>query len=297
MTTQLRLHSRGFSRTSTLESWHRLLPITTLLSALVLCSSLPSHSQPNPAETDPLACGETSSVPLGTLGTDKEQRAMVFKQAAACVRERKPRRAITLLSALIKADPKDPAAYLNRGSVQATLGEMALAISDYNTTINLDPGAVEAWYDRGTALIRMERYERAIADLTEAIRLKPDFALAYCNRGFGNFQLGRYDEALADYTKGLELDPKELTYCYFSRGTFYLTTGEYQKAVDDFTKALGQKPSDAVALSRRGQAYEGLGLVSQALEDFRAALQLNPELESAKEGVRRLGEERPSGKD
>jgi len=74
---------------------------------------------------------------------------------------------------------------------------------------------------------------------------------------------------------------------------------EYQNAVDDFTKAIEQKPSDAIALSRRGQAFEGLGQISRALEDFRAALQLDPQLESAREGVGRLGEEqkRPGGGD
>src|SRR5262245_50179296 len=60
--------------------------ITTLLIALILYSSLPSNSEP--AETGSPACGETSSVPLGNLGTDKEQRAIVFEQAAACVRRR-----------------------------------------------------------------------------------------------------------------------------------------------------------------------------------------------------------------
>ncbi len=284
MTTHIQLDSRRFCRTTLTMA---------LLTALILCAPRPSNSA-----TGSPACGATS-VPLGTLGSDKEQRALLFEQAAACLQEGKARRAITLLSALIKADPKDAAAYLNRGSVQATLGEMALAMSDYSTAIRLDPGAFEAWYDRGTLLLHARRYERAIADLTEAIRLKPDLPLAYCNRGFANFQLGRYDEALIDYTKGLELDPKKLTYCYFSRGTFYLTFGEYQKAVDDLTKALEQKPSDAVALSRRGQAYEGLGQVNRALEDFRAALHLNSKLDSAREGFERLSSEqkRPGGRD
>ncbi|HSF23518.1 MAG TPA: tetratricopeptide repeat protein [Blastocatellia bacterium] len=86
---------------------------------------------------------------------------------------------------------------------------------------------------------------------------------------------------------------------YFSRGTFYLMTGKYQNAVDDFTKALEQKPSDAIALSRRGQAFEGLGQVSRALEHFRAALQLDPNLKVQREGVGRFGEEqkRPGGGD
>lgn len=291
MTTQIRVHNRRFWHTRRLEPGERIFVIA-LLPVLIICGPPASHS-----EAGAPVCGETTSLPLGTLGSNKQQRVLTFQQAAACVREGKARRAITLLSALIKADPKDAAAYLNRGSAQATLGEIALAMSDYNTAISLDPSAVEAWYDRGTALLRVRSYERAIADLTEAIRLKPDFALAYCNRGFANFQLGRYDEALAGYTKALKLDPKRLTYCYFSRGTLYLTTGEYQNAVDDFTKALEQKPSDAIALSRRGQAFEGLRQVSRALEDFRAALELDPKLESAREGVGRLGaeEEQPGG--
>jgi tetratricopeptide (TPR) repeat protein len=85
----------------------------------------------------------------------------------------------------------------------------------------------------------------------------------------------------------IDRDPK-LTYCYFSRGSLYLTLGDYQKAVSDLTTALGERPSDALALSRRGQAYEALGQKSQALDNFRAALDADPKLESAREGFARI---------
>jgi tetratricopeptide (TPR) repeat protein len=192
------------------------------------------------------------------------------------------------LSNLIKADPQDATAYLNRGTVQATIGEAGLAMSDLDTAIRLAPSATEAWYDRGTILMHMHRYERAVADFTEAIRLKPDLALAHCNRGFSKYQLGRYDEALADYTRGIELDPARMSFCYFNRGTLQLMVGEYQKALDDLTKAIGHRTPKAVVLSRRGQAYEGLSQRDHALEDFRAALQLDPKLDSAREGIERL---------
>jgi tetratricopeptide (TPR) repeat protein len=41
-------------------------------------------------------------------------------------------------------------------------------------------------------------------------------------------------------------------------------------------------------LTRRGQAYEALGEKSKALDDFRAALDAQPNLESAKEGFARV---------
>jgi regulator of sirC expression with transglutaminase-like and TPR domain len=48
---------------------------------------------------------------------------------------------------------------------------------------------------------------------------------------------------------------------------------------------LTAKPKDSVALTKRGQAYELLGKTSQALNDFRAALDSRPDLRIAKEGL------------
>jgi len=79
-----------------------------------------------------------------------------------------------------------------------------------------------------------------------------------------------------------------LNYCHLNRGTLYLALGEYQKAIEDLMRAIGGKPSDAIALSRRGQAREALGQTNQALDDFRAALEANPQLDSVEEGFARI---------
>jgi tetratricopeptide (TPR) repeat protein len=283
-----------------MTSWDRCDTKDPMLQALIVFVTVLALNTAARSETTkmgPSTCGDATSLPLGSLGPHAEQRDLLFKQAVACVRERKPRRAITLLSTLIKDDPKDATAYLNRGSVQATIGEAGLAMSDLDTAIRLDPSAMEAWYDRGTILMHMHRYERAVADFTEAIRLKPDLALAHCNRGFSKFMLGRYDDAFADYTRGIGLDPIRMSFCYFNRGNLHLIVGEYQKAVEDLTKAIGHRTPKAVVLSRRAQAYEGLSQRDRALEDFRAALQLDPKLDSAREGIDRLraadGAQRP----
>jgi len=233
------------------------------------------------------------SSPLASEGssTDSEQLDLLIKQATACVREKKPAQAVVLLTEVIRRAPTNAGAYLNRGSAQASAGEVALALSDYSTALHLQPDLFEAWYNRGTTFTHLRRYENAIADFTEAIRLKPDFALTYCNRGLANFQLGRYDDALADYTVAIDRDAT-LTYCYFSRGNLYLALGEYQKAIDDLTRALASHSRDPVALSRRGQAYEALGQLNEALDNFRAALEVAPGLESAKEGFARITEQR-----
>ena len=95
-------------------------------------------------------------------------------------------------------------------------------------------------------------------------------------------------EALLDFTAGIDRDPK-LAACYLDRGTLsLLIRGDYKKALDYLTEALILSPSNATALARRGEAFEGLGQVDHALEDFQAELRLNQDLKSAKEEVWRL---------
>ncbi|MGA7373521.1 MAG: tetratricopeptide repeat protein [Methyloceanibacter sp.] len=56
----------------------------------------------------------------------------------------------------------------------------------------------------------------------------------------------------------------------------------------DFSEALKERPSDPVTLTRRAQAYEAIGQKAEALDDFRAALDASPKLESAQEGFDRI---------
>jgi len=260
------------------------LTIHLAVSLALTVSTVPGATQ---ARSN-IACPESTAF-ADDLTNDPKRLELLTRQAAACVRKRRPARAVALMTEIIRQMPSDATAYLNRGSAQAVAGEVALAISDYTAAVNLQPDLVEAWYNRGTTFMHLHRYEKALADFTEAVRLKPDFALAYCNRGLANFQLGDYDHALVDYSVALQQDNG----CYLNRGTLYLTLGEYQKAIDDLTRAIGDKPSNAIALSRRGQAHEALGQSSQALDDFRTALEADPRLQSAEEGFARLTAQQP----
>src|SRR5262245_48507816 len=81
------------------------------------------------------ACLE-NALPLETLGNDSKSLLLLAK---ACMREGKPLRAAALLSQIIKSNPTDAGAYINRGDAQANAGELGLAISDFSVAIRLDP--------------------------------------------------------------------------------------------------------------------------------------------------------------
>ncbi len=57
--------------------------------------------------------------------------------------------AITRLTEAIRLDPKDAAAYFNRGVAYILEGEYDRALADYTEAIRLDPKNVEARINRG----------------------------------------------------------------------------------------------------------------------------------------------------
>src|SRR5690349_1775793 len=62
------------------------------------------------------------SSPLTSEGssTHKDQLELLIEQATACVQEKKPTQAVTLLTEVIRRAPTNVRAYLNRGSAEAS---------------------------------------------------------------------------------------------------------------------------------------------------------------------------------
>ena len=58
-------------------------------------------------------------------------------------------------------------------------------------------------------------------------------------------------------------------------------TGDYLKAIADYTRTIELSPDDYEALNNRGIAFRGLGEPDRALEDFNAAIMLNPDYPKA----------------
>jgi tetratricopeptide (TPR) repeat protein len=57
-----------------------------------------------------------------------------------------------------------------------------LAIRDYDEAIRLNPKNVAAFNNRGNAYVSRRMYDRAIQDFDEALRLNPNNALYLRNR-------------------------------------------------------------------------------------------------------------------
>ena len=151
---------------------------------------------------------------------------------------------------------------------------------------------LRARYRVNTALVVEADADATIAEAEQAVTLDPDFAEAYvvlaqgCYAKIFDWAGGKeYDEkAFVALGRALALD-STLAEAYTARGAFYYTrlhSFDIAAAVADYRRAISLNPNLAEAHHNLGAELTHVGLHEQAIEEFRAALRLDPQNDGAK---------------
>jgi tetratricopeptide (TPR) repeat protein len=205
---------------------------------------------------------------------------------------------IAACTRLIERNPRDAAAFNNRGLYHDRKGERDLALADLDQAIRLDPRQAVPYKNRGFIYCgradssrltgdhgrSIVDYSRAISDLDQAIALEPNFEAAYNRRGHAwywktdqDHAAGGYDRAIADYDQALRLNPNDAL-ALNGRGNAWFTKRDYDRAIGDYDQAIRLDPKFAIAYSNRGNAYREKKDYDRALADYGRGLSVNPQL-------------------
>jgi tetratricopeptide (TPR) repeat protein len=96
------------------------------------------------------------------------------------------------------------------------------------------------------------------------------------------------NEAIATYKEIIEMD-STFAESYFNIGYIYLELLKVNDmAVPYFTKAIKVKPQYKQAYYNRALAFEEVGNVMQAKEDYEAAIKIDPDYVAAILGLQRI---------
>src|SRR5882672_9268404 len=98
-------------------------------------------------------------------------------------------------------------------------------------------------------------------------------------RGISEMSSERLSEAAATFTRVIELKP-EFAEGWNKRATVYYLAGEYRRSLADCDEVIKRNPQHFGALSGYGQIYLKLDQPEKALEYFRRALAVNPNLDT-----------------
>jgi tetratricopeptide (TPR) repeat protein len=108
-------------------------------------------------------------------------------------------------------------------------------------------------------------------------------------RGVKEMSSEHLSEAIATFTRVIELRP-DFAEGWNKRATVYYLAGEYRRSLSDCDQVIKRNPQHFGALSGYGQIYLRLDQPGKALEYFRRALAVNPNLDGVHGMVERLEE-------
>lgn len=96
----------------------------------------------------------------------------------------------------IELDPRDAAAWNNKGIALSKLGYYLEGVRCYEEAININPKYSEVWNNKANALSNLGRHNESLESYYKAIELNPEYASAWYNLGNELDELGRYNEAI-----------------------------------------------------------------------------------------------------
>lgn len=217
--------------------------------------------------------------PIKEMPKDKKLKAAITVIAIAI--------AIQLLS-YINEKHFDVGYELQRGVNAYHSGEFDKAIEHFNKAIELDAKNPKVYLFLGILKIGKYEYDNAIIDLNIAIKMDKAYADAYYMRALCHYEKNDLKSAITDASMAIaniEYRPEEFREyeAFFLRALARYNQNDLKGAIEDFSYSIEKNNKFSDAYLYRGQAYENMGKVNEAVEDYEMVLRLDPENENKKE--------------
>ncbi len=206
--------------------------------------------------------------------------ARQIPRTVAPMEEKDPKAAISDYTLAIRLNPRDPELFFRRGRTAFHLHQYGAAAEDFSKALSLSPNNAKYLANRAYALLFTDSIGSAEQDIQRAIELGYPDAQAKMVRGVISGLRGRDIDAVKEYTVALAggLDQQNHCYALIDRALVYSRLKDYSKALHDLDDAYNGncKPEREDILVDRGNTYSEMGQFNLALEDWAAALQIEP---------------------
>jgi tetratricopeptide (TPR) repeat protein len=176
------------------------------------------------------------------------------------------------ITTLLRLEPTNSEAHLDRGVLFQSLGRMPEALEDYDAAVTWSPPYAEAYFNRALALRALGRTEEARRDLSHVLALEPRHAAALVNRAGLLYEQGDHAAAREDVDRVLAHEPRNAK-AWCLAGLIEMTARRWPEARGAFDRALDCDGAEHTALLNRATLLVREGDVAGALRDLDAVVE------------------------
>ena len=171
-------------------------------------------------------------------------------------------------------EPNNFDAHFHLGLCYQLWGKIDKAVKTYLRALVIRPDSYDANEHLGSALLQAGRLEEAVPYLQRATKLQPQSHPAWANLAMAYSQLGDYEKAVDAFRQANELGDNE-TPLLLGYANALIKLKRYPQAVNVLNTVI-RRESNVVAYERLGYCQWKQLRYDQALDSFRAALQIDP---------------------
>jgi tetratricopeptide (TPR) repeat protein len=182
---------------------------------------------------------------------------------------------IEMSDRVLRLDPTDKAAALDKAVALDRLGEKEQAVQYYEMALGIDPGNTLAIADLAAALYNMEDFDRALGQATSGLEADPGNVELWHIRGDSLFALRRFEEAAQAYQSVVSFNPEDKG-AQFYLGISLEAMRRYPEALAAYDAALRVDPRDPDIWVSKGITLEWMQLYDAALAAYQMASDLRP---------------------
>jgi serine/threonine protein kinase/tetratricopeptide (TPR) repeat protein len=164
-------------------------------------------------------------------------------------------------------------------------GDYEAAIFEYESAIAQGTDDPEVFFSLASSYLEMDRVEEALSIVDQVVRTNPEEAWVHESAGTFYQNIEYHYEAISEFERALELNP-ENTWVRELLAESYRAVGEYGKAEEILSQ--GEEPKvgeDPYQLESQGWEHYYDGNLEQAEEAFRRAVEIDPHVLGAWEGL------------